>query len=78
MCTHRSFPLAPTATTAGVITIPTVTGVTYRRADTNAVVTGTVTLTTVGQSVIIRATPASGQYKFTPTVDDDWAFTKTV
>lgn len=71
-------PLAPTATTAGVITIPTVTGVTYRRADTNAVVTGTVTITTIGQSVVIRATPASGLYKFNPNVDDDWAFTKTV
>lgn len=71
-------PTAPTATTAGVITIPTVVGVTYRRADTNAVVTGTVTIPTIGQSVVIRATPASGLYKFTANVDDDWAFTKTV
>lgn len=71
-------PTVPTGTTAGVITIPTVTGVTYRRADTNAVVTGTVTLSTIGQSVIIRATPASGLYKFAPVVDDDWAFTKTI
>ena len=70
-------PTAPTATSAGVITIPTVVGVTYRRADTNAVVTGTVTLTTIGQSVIIRATPSSGSYKFNPNVDDDWSFTKT-
>lgn len=70
-------PTSPTGTAAGVITIPTVAGVTYRRADTNAVVSGTVTLTTVGQSVIIRATPSSGAYKFTPNVDDDWSFTKT-
>lgn len=70
-------PTSPTGTAAGVITIPTVPGVTYRRADTNAVVSGTVTLTTIGQSVIIRATPASGTYKFTPNVDDDWSFTKT-
>lgn len=70
-------PTQPTATAAGVITIPTVTGVAYRRADTNAVVTGTVTLTTIGQSVIIRATPSSGLYKFNPNVDDDWSFTKT-
>lgn len=70
-------PTAPTATADGVITIPTVTGVTYRRADTNAVVTGTVTIPTMGQSVVIRATPSSGLYKFNPNVDDDWAFTKT-
>jgi hypothetical protein len=71
-------PAAPTATAAGVITIPTVTGVQYRRADTNAVVTGTVTITTIGQSLVIRATPATGAYKFAANVDDDWAFTKTV
>lgn len=61
----------------GVITIPTVTGVTYRRADNNAVVTGTVTIPTPGQSLVIRATPASGAYKFAPNVDDDWSFTRT-
>ena len=61
----------------GVITIPTVTGVTYRRADTNAVVTGTVTIPTPGQSLVIRATPASGAYKFAPNVDDDWSFTRS-
>ena len=70
-------PAAPTATAAGVITIPTVTGVTYRRADTNAVVTGTVTIPTLNQTLIIRATPSSGAYKFRANVDDDWAFTKT-
>lgn len=61
----------------GVITIPTVVGVTYRRADSNAVVTGTVTIPTAGQSLVIRATPASGAYKFAPNVDDDWSFTRT-
>lgn len=71
-------PTAPTATTEGVITIPTVTGVQYRRADTNAVVTGTVTIVGVGNSLVIRALPASGAYKFNPNVDDDWSFTKTV
>lgn len=71
-------PTAPTATAAGVITIPTVTGVQYRRADTNAVVTGSVTITGgIGSSLIIRANPASGSYKFAPNVDDDWLFTKT-
>lgn len=69
---------APTATTAGVITIPSVTGVTYRRGDTNQIVTGTVTIPTVGQSLVIRATPATGAYVLAPNTDDDWAFTKTV
>lgn len=71
-------PVAPTATTAGVITIPTVTGVTYRRADTQAIVTGTVTIVGIGNSLVIQATPSSGLYKFTANSDDDWSFTKTV
>lgn len=71
-------PTAPTATTAGVITIPVVTGVTYRRADTNAVVTGTVTIAVLNDRLVIRATPASGLYKFTTGSDDDWSFQKTV
>lgn len=71
-------PTAPTFVAAGgTITIPTVTGVTYRRADTNAIVTGTVVIPTVGQSLVIRATPASGAYKFNSNVDDDWSFTRT-
>lgn len=61
----------------GVITIPTVTGVTYRRADTNVVVTGTVTIPTAGQSLVIRANPSTGAYKFKPTDDDDWTFTRS-
>ena len=72
-------PLAPTfVSTTGVITIPTVTGVTYRRADTNAVVTGTTTITgTIGASLVITATPSSGLYKFTLNADDDWSFVRT-
>ena len=69
---------APTGTTAGVITIPTVTGVTYRRGDTNAIVTGSVTIPTIGQSLVIRATPATGAYVLAANSDDDWSFTKTV
>lgn len=71
-------PTAPTATTAGVITIPTVTGVTYKRTDTNATVTGTVTIAVLNDRLTIRAVPASGLYKFTAGVDDDWSFQKTV
>jgi hypothetical protein len=72
-------PTAPTfVSTTGVITIPTVTGVVYRRADTNAVVTGTVTIAgTTGASLVIQAQPASGAYYFTPNADDDWSFVRT-
>jgi hypothetical protein len=69
--------VAPTFTPAsGAIVIPTVTGVTYRRADTNAVVTGTVTIVTSGQSLTIKAAPSTGAYAFTAASDDDWVFTK--
>ena len=61
----------------GAIVIPTVTGVQYRRADTGAVVTGTVTIATPGASLTIRAFPASGAYAFTPASDDDWVFTRS-
>lgn len=61
----------------GVITIPTVTGVTYRRADTNAIVTGTVTIAAAGASLTIKAAPASGLYTFSAASDDDFVFTRT-
>lgn len=61
----------------GVITIPTVTGVTYRRADTNAVVTGTVTIPTSGASLTIKAAPSSGAYAFSAASDDDFVFTRS-
>jgi hypothetical protein len=72
-------PVAPTFVPAtGVITIPTVTGVQYRRSDTNAVVTGTTTIAgTTGASLVIRATPATGAYAFTPNSDDDWSFVRS-
>lgn len=72
-------PVAPTfVSTTGVITIPSVTGVVYRRADTNAIVAaGTVTIAgTTGASLVITAAPAAG-YKFTPNSDDDWSFVRT-
>jgi hypothetical protein len=70
---------APTfVSTTGVITIPTVTGVTYRRADTNAIVSGTTTIAgSAGASLVIRAAPSTGAYAFTPNSDDDWAFVRT-
>lgn len=73
-------PVAPTFVSAtGVITIPSVTGVTYYRADTNAVVAaGTVTIAGgVGASLVIKARPTNGTYKFTANSDDDWSFVRT-
>jgi hypothetical protein len=72
-------PTAPTfVSTTGVITIPSVTGVTYRRADTNAIVTGTTTIAgTTGASLVITATPSTGAYRFTANSDNDWSFVRT-
>lgn len=61
----------------GVITIPSVTGVRYFRADTGATVTGTVTIGTPGATLVIRAVPTNGTYAFAPGSDDDWSFTRT-
>ena len=72
--------VAPTATAAGVITIPAVTGVVYRRADTLAIVNSSATVQipgAIGSSLVITATPAAG-YMFTANSDDDWVFTRTV
>jgi hypothetical protein len=60
----------------GVIVIPSVTGVVYRRADTNAVVTGTMAAIPSLSTLVIRANAASG-YTLNPAVDDDWSFTRT-
>lgn len=55
------------------ITIPTVTGITYRRTDTGAVVTGTVV---IAANLVVRAYPNTG-YKL-PTVGvDRWLYTYT-
>lgn len=59
----------------GIITIPTITGLQYRRADTNAVVTDEVEVPE-GSSLVIRATPTPG-YTFAPGSDDDWAFVRS-
>lgn len=60
----------------GVITIPTVTGVQYRRTDTNVPVTGSVTISTPGGKLGIRAVPTAG-YKFDDVQDDYWSYTRT-
>jgi hypothetical protein len=70
-------PTAPTATSAGVITIPTVTGVTYKRADTDATVSaGAMSALAAGASLGIYAVPASASYYFENDVNDEWTFTR--
>lgn len=61
----------------GVITIPVITGVVYRRTDTNAIVTGTVTIATPGDSLGIEAEPATGAYVFPDVADTYWDYTRT-
>ena len=71
-------PTQPTfVPTTGVITIPSTTGVVYKRGDTNATVVGTVTVPGgAGSSLVIYAVPANG-YVFPNNIDDDWQFTRT-
>jgi hypothetical protein len=61
----------------GVITIPTVTGVTYKRADTDATVSaGAMSALAAGASLGIYAVPASASYYFENDVNDEWTFTR--
>lgn len=71
-------PTQPTfVSTTGVITIPSVTGIDYRRGDTQAIVTGTTTIAgTTGASLVIYVTPKPGYY-FPANADDDWTFVRT-
>jgi len=59
----------------GAITIPTVTGVTYKRGDTDATVTngGSPYMVTDGTSLRIYAVPATGYY-FASSEEDEWTF----
>ena len=70
-------PTAPTfVASTGVITIPTVTGVTYKRADTNATVTGALTALAAGASLEIIAVPTTSAYFFENSDVDQWTFTR--
>jgi hypothetical protein len=62
----------------GVITIPTIAGVQFKRADTGVNVANgsTVTIATSGASLVIQAVPLTG-YIFSPTSDADWTFTRS-
>lgn len=71
-------PTQPTfVSTTGVITIPVVTGIAYKRADTNATVTGTTTVAgTTGASLVIYAVATAG-YAIPANKDTDWEFIRT-
>lgn len=71
-------PTQPTFVAAGgTATIPTITGVQYRRADTNAVLAaGAFVVPVIGTPFSIYAVPIAG-YAFPAGVDDDWSFTRT-
>lgn len=71
-------PTAPTFVEAtGVVTIPTVTGVTYKNADTQATLTaGAQTALGVGATLNVVAVPTSASYYFATSDDDSWSFTR--
>lgn len=59
-----------------VITPATTTGVTYKRADTDATVTTGAPITlTAGQSLTIYAVPSGSTYYFANNIEDEWTFT---
>jgi len=70
-------PTPPTFVNAtGVVTIPTVTGVVYKNADTSAtLVAGAQAALSVGSTLNVQASPASGYY-FATSEDDYWSFTR--
>lgn len=60
----------------GVVTIPTITGVTYKNATTNATVTGAQTALSAGASQKYYAIPTSSAYYFHDNQSDEWTFTR--
>jgi hypothetical protein len=76
-------PTAPTFNSStGVITIPTVTGVTYKTqgtgplgADDTTLAAGAQTALTAGQTQSVKAVPNTGYY-FPHNFDADWTFTR--
>lgn len=70
-------PVAPTFNkTTWVVTIPSVTGVVYKNADTDATLTaGPQTALSAGQTLNVKAVPDTGYY-FATNADDEWSFTR--
>lgn len=70
-------PVAPTFNSGtGVVTIPTVTGITYKNQTTNAtLIAGAQTALDPGASLSVVAVPNTGYY-FPHNFDADWTFTR--
>lgn len=70
-------PAVPTFVPAtGIVTIPTVTGVTYKNQETNATLSpGAQAALDPGDSISVVATPNAGYY-FPHNFDADWTFTR--
>ena len=67
-------PTAPTEED-NVVTVPTVTNVTYKNADTNATLTtGSPVTLTEGDTLHVVAVPAAGKY-FPNNAEDEWTYT---
>jgi hypothetical protein len=71
-------PTAPTFVEAtGVVTIPTVTGVVYKNADTDATLSaGAQSALAAGATLNVVAEPSSGAYYFATSEGTTWSFTR--
>ena len=59
----------------GVVTVPTVTGVTYKNKLTDATLTTAAPVTLAsGDTLTVIAVPASSSYYFATNADDEWFF----
>jgi hypothetical protein len=64
------------ASSTGVVTIPTKTGVVYKNADTNATLTaGAQSALAAGATLNVKAVPATGYY-FADNANDDFSYTR--
>jgi hypothetical protein len=72
-------PTTPTFNSGtGVVTIPTVTGVTYKNQSTDATLSsGAQTALAAGETLNVKAVPNAGYY-FAHNFDADWSFTRPV
>ncbi len=68
-------PLKPSfVASTGVVTIPTVTGVTYKNGAGDTISAGAMTALSAGSSTTIYAVPSSSSYYFANSIDDSWSF----
>jgi hypothetical protein len=57
------------------VTVPTVTGVTYKNKDTGSTLTTAAPVTlTAGQTLVVEATPNNSSFHFESNQKDQWTF----